>query len=51
MMSRMDDLAPDITRQRLLIEGYYTVDVDEPVIERYFSTSRASGSTRGGLSR
>jgi len=24
----MTDLAPDIFRQRLLIEGYYTVDVD-----------------------
>ena len=32
----MDDLAPDIVRQRLLIEGYFTVDVDEGVVKRYF---------------
>lgn len=32
----MEDLAPDIVRQRLLIEGYYTVAVDEQVITRYF---------------
>lgn len=24
----MDNIAPDITRQRLLIEGYYTIDMD-----------------------
>ena len=32
----MQDLAPDIVRQRLLIEGYFTIDVDEAVINRYF---------------
>jgi S-adenosylmethionine decarboxylase len=32
----MRDLAPDIVRQRLLIEGYFTTDVDEAAIERYF---------------
>jgi len=32
----MQDLAPDIVRQRLLIEGYFTIDVDEGAIERYF---------------
>lgn len=32
----MKDLAPNIKRQRLLIEGYYTVDADESVIEEYF---------------
>jgi len=31
----MRDLAPDIIRQRLLIEGYYSVDVDEAVVEKY----------------
>jgi S-adenosylmethionine decarboxylase len=46
MMGRVDDLAPDITRQRLLIEGYYTIDVDEPVIERYFSTLTSALSLR-----
>ena len=29
-------IAADITRQRLLMEGYYTIDVDEAAIERYF---------------
>jgi hypothetical protein len=28
----MRDLAPDIVRQRLLVEGYFTADVDEPFI-------------------
>lgn len=32
----MRDLAPDIVRQRLLIEGYFTVDVDEETIRAYF---------------
>lgn len=31
----MSDLAPDITRQRLLIEGYYTTAVDRDVTGRY----------------
>lgn len=31
----MRDLAPDIVRQRLLIEGYWTIEVDEPTIRRY----------------
>ena len=31
----MRDLAPDITRQRLLLEGYYSVPVDAEVVERY----------------
>ncbi|MCW5619539.1 MAG: S-adenosylmethionine decarboxylase [Burkholderiales bacterium] len=33
----MRDLAPDIVRQRLLIEGYYRVDVDRPAVERYLT--------------
>jgi S-adenosylmethionine decarboxylase len=32
----MDDLAPDIVRQRLLIEGFYTISVGETTIGRYF---------------
>jgi S-adenosylmethionine decarboxylase len=32
----MKDLAPDIVRQRLLIEGYFTIEIDESVITRYF---------------
>jgi S-adenosylmethionine decarboxylase len=31
----MRDLAPDITRQRLLIEGYFTTPVDRDAVERY----------------
>ena len=31
----MRDLTPDIVRQRLLIEGYYTPDVDEAAIRRF----------------
>jgi len=31
----MRDLAPEITRQRLLIEGYYTVDMDKAGVESY----------------
>jgi hypothetical protein len=33
----MRDLAPDIVRQRLLIEGYYTVAIDSAVVERYLA--------------
>ena len=33
----MRDLAPDIVRQRQLIEGYFTVEVDEVVIRDYFA--------------
>ena len=32
----MEDLAPDIVRQRLLVEGYYAVEIDELIIRRYF---------------
>ena len=31
----MRDLAPDITRQRLLIEGHYTSAIDQATVERY----------------
>jgi S-adenosylmethionine decarboxylase len=31
----MRDLAPDITRQRLLIEGHFTTAVDRDAVERY----------------
>lgn len=31
----MRDLAPQIVRQRLLIEGLYTVDVDRQLVESY----------------
>src|SRR5688572_12784419 len=31
----MKDLAPDIVRQRLLIEGLYSRDVDQPAVEAY----------------
>ncbi len=32
----MKNLAPNIKRQRLLIEGFYSIDVDKSVIEKYF---------------
>ncbi len=32
----MRNLAPGITRQRLLIEGFYNREVDKETIERYF---------------
>jgi len=31
----MRDLAPDIVRQRLLIEGLYTAEVDSEAVEQY----------------
>jgi hypothetical protein len=33
----MRDLAPDIVRQRLLMEGYYSIDVDAAAVENYLS--------------
>jgi S-adenosylmethionine decarboxylase len=32
----MKDLAPHITRQRLLIEGFYKINVDEKVIKDFY---------------
>jgi S-adenosylmethionine decarboxylase len=31
----MRDLAPEVTRQRLIIEGYYTIDVDESRVDGF----------------
>jgi hypothetical protein len=33
----MENIAPDIFRKRLLIEGYYAIDVDGEVIKSFFS--------------
>jgi S-adenosylmethionine decarboxylase len=33
---RMRNLAPNIKRQRLLVEGFYNIDVDKSVITDYF---------------
>jgi len=33
----MKNLAPAIIRQRLLLEGFYQIDVDKDVIKNYFS--------------
>lgn len=33
----MRDLAPSITRQRLLLEGYFTTDIDESVIRDFLT--------------
>jgi hypothetical protein len=41
-LSCIEDLAPDIVRQRLVVEGFYAVNVDEAVIRRYFEA--ASGA-------
>ena len=32
----MRDLAPDIVRQRIVIEGFYTTDINEGVIRAFF---------------
>ena|SRR3989344_5217848 len=32
----MEDIAPSVFRQRLLIEGFFTIEVDEEVIRQYF---------------
>lgn len=34
----MKNLAPEITRERLLIEGFYSIEVSEKTIEEYFKT-------------
>lgn len=34
----MKKIAPEITRQRLLIEGYYQIDVNEATIQEYFQS-------------
>ena len=31
----MKNLAPNITRQRLLIEGFYTIEITKKTIEKY----------------
>jgi S-adenosylmethionine decarboxylase len=33
----MKNIAPDIFRKRLLIEGYYNIDVTEETIKKFFS--------------
>lgn len=33
----MKDLAPDIFRQRLIIEGYWTITVDDQVVRDYLT--------------
>ncbi|MBI2541597.1 S-adenosylmethionine decarboxylase [Candidatus Woesearchaeota archaeon] len=32
----MKNLAPNLTRQRLLIEGFYEIKVDRKIVENYF---------------
>ncbi len=34
--SCMENLAPNIVRQRLLVEGFFAADIDEATIRRYF---------------
>src|SRR5215211_8389100 len=38
MFVAVRDLAPDIVRQRLLIEGYFSADVDEAMIREFFAS-------------
>lgn len=33
---RMKNIAPNILRQRLLIEGFFTINVNKSTIEKYF---------------
>src|SRR3954451_17459214 len=42
----MRDLAPDIVRQRLLLEGHFSVDVDEATIRRFLSELPSSLNLR-----
>ena len=34
----MQNIAPDIFRQRLLIEGYYTIDMTSEVVEKFLTS-------------
>jgi S-adenosylmethionine decarboxylase len=45
----MKDLAPDIFRKRLLVEGYFTIEVNEQTLIDFFAyiTSRLSLRTYG----
>jgi len=42
----MKNLAPNITRQRLLIEGFYKIDADKSIIIDYFKTITKSINLR-----
>jgi hypothetical protein len=42
----MRDLAPDIVRQRLLIEGFFERDVDETAIREFFDALTSGMSLR-----
>ncbi|MDO8459519.1 MAG: S-adenosylmethionine decarboxylase [Nanoarchaeota archaeon] len=42
----MKNIAPKITRQRLLIEGFYSIDVNKEVIENYFKKVTSSLNLR-----
>jgi hypothetical protein len=42
----MKNIAPDIFRKRLLIEGYYTIEVIEETIKNFFSYITAELSLR-----
>jgi len=34
----MENIAPEITRQRLLIEGFYTNEIAQPDVDKYLTT-------------
>jgi S-adenosylmethionine decarboxylase len=43
----VNDLAPHITRQRLLVEGFYTIGVDRAAVDRYLHGIAAHLGLRG----
>ena len=34
-MTKLDNIAPEVFRQRLLLEGFWTIDVDEDTVKKY----------------
>ena len=42
----MKNLAPDILRQRLLLEGFYKIEADKSIIDKYFREITAALSLR-----
>ncbi len=43
----MKDLAPQITRQRLLVEGYYAIEVDRAAVDHLLARGRGEGREPG----
>jgi hypothetical protein len=45
-VTAMHTIAPEIVRQRLLVEGFYRRDVDEPTIRAFFTSFTAALALR-----